>query len=202
MPTYDTNKLTRADKLARSLQDKLEKKCATKDELKDTSALIRSQFEAKISDAIKSEAAERKAADAAIRGEMGSLASAIRSEHLPLHPEPDPAEGWMVNWLFENGWYLGGIKKDCGSHPPVVGENHTSWVVLVLNGMNTGENGNINRNHRVQIAWDLVNSKCYMRRGWMSANTWADSWQELGGLGGQTVATDKERDAMLKEVFN
>ena len=105
---------------------------------------------------------------------------------IPVFPQPNPPEGWQVNWLFNDGWYLGGIKKDCGGHPPVLNDNETSWAILVLNRMDTGAGKNENpprqeHNHRLQIAWDLVNSKCYMRRGWMSANTWADNWDEVGG---------------------
>ncbi len=99
--------------------------------------------------------------------------------YLPVYTTPEPAEGWQTNWLFDDGWYLGGIKKDCGGHPPVIRDNHTSWAVLVLNRMATDAES-LNRNHRLQIAWDLVNSKVYMRRGWMSTNTWADKWDEVG----------------------
>ncbi len=99
--------------------------------------------------------------------------------YLPVYTTPEPAEGWQTNWLFDDGWYLGGIKKDCGGHPPVLKDNHTSWAVLVLNRMATDADS-LNHNHRLQIAWDLVNSKVYMRRGWMNANTWADKWDEVG----------------------
>ena len=102
-----------------------------------------------------------------------------RKSFLPIYPSPDPAEGWQTNWLFDTGWYLGGIKKNCGGHPPVLDENHTSWAILVLNGMATDAES-LNHNHRVQIAFDVVNSKIYMRRGWMSSNTWADGWTDIG----------------------
>ena len=104
---------------------------------------------------------------------------------LPVYPDPDPASGWQTNWLFDDGWYLGGIKADCGGHPPVENDSYTSWAVLVLNGMNTG-NGTSDstvtptHNHRVQIAFDLVNSRIYMRRGWISTNAWADEWSLVG----------------------
>ena len=107
-------------------------------------------------------------------------------DKLDIFTEPDPKEGWQTNWLFETGVYLGGIKKDCGGHPPVVNDNHTSWVIMVFNGMATDADS-LNRNHRVQIAFDVVNSKIYMRRGWMSANTWADAWVEVGA---QTTQSD------------
>ena len=102
-----------------------------------------------------------------------------KKDKLDVFNTPDPAEGWQTNWLFNTGVYLGGIKKDCGGHPPVVNDNHTSWVIMVFNGMATDAQS-LNRNHRVQIAFDVVNSKIYMRRGWMSANTWADAWSEVG----------------------
>lgn len=101
-------------------------------------------------------------------------------DKLPLFPNPEPAEGWQCNWCRDTGIYLGGIKKDCGGHPPVVNDNHTSWVLMVFNGMATDANS-LNHNHRLQIAFDLVNSKIYMRRGWMSSNTFAD-WTEVGGM--------------------
>lgn len=100
-------------------------------------------------------------------------------DKLNVYNTPDPYNGWQTNWLFDTGIYLGGIKKDCGGHPPVINENHTSWVIMVFNGMATDADS-LNRNHRVQIAFDVVNSKIYMRRGWMSSNTWADSWTAVG----------------------
>lgn len=119
-------------------------------------------------------------------------------DHLRVFPTPTPNEGWQVNWLFDQGWYLGGIKKDCGGHPPVINNNHTSWAVLVLNGMNTGENGGINRNHRVQIAFDLVNSRIYMRRGWMSSNTWAGEWTDVAAIDRITDLEQKVADLEKK----
>lgn len=106
---------------------------------------------------------------------------------LPLFPDPDPKEGWQCNWCRETGIYLGGLKMNCGGHPPVLNDNHTSWVLMVFNGMATDAES-LNRNHRLQVAFDLVNSKIYMRRGWMSAGTWAD-WVEVGG-GGLTEIAD------------
>lgn len=96
-------------------------------------------------------------------------------ESFPFYKDPDPVEGWMVNWCRNDGIYLGGFKKYCGGHPPVVNENYTSWVLLVFNGMNMSDG---NRNHRLQIAFDVQNSKVYMRRGWMSTDEWAE-WSEV-----------------------
>lgn len=106
-------------------------------------------------------------------------------DKLNVFNEPEPKEGWQTNWLFDTGIYLGGIKKDCGGHPPVINENHTSWVIMVFNGMATDADS-LNRNHRVQIAFDVVNSKIYMRRGWMSSNTWTDEWTQVGASVAQT----------------
>lgn len=117
---------------------------------------------------------------------------------LPVYPNPDPIEGWMCNWCRDDGIYLGGLKKDCGGHPPVLNDNHTSWVLMVFNGMATDHN-TLNRNHRLQIAFDLVNSKIYMRRGWISSNEWAD-WSEATGKN-EEVKTDvvfvEERDETI-----
>jgi len=119
------------------------------------------------------------------------------SEKLPMYTTPNTDTGWQVNWCRDTGWYLGGLQKDCGGHPPVLNDNHTSWAVLVLNGMAT-DAASLNKNHRVQIAFDVVNSKLYMRRGWMSANTWADTWTEVGG---DNTATNEEVNEMLAGIF-
>lgn len=111
-------------------------------------------------------------------------------ERLPVYPTPDPQEGWQTNWLFNTGWYLGGIKKDCGGHPPVLNDNHTSWAILVLNGMATDAES-LNHNHRVQIAFDVVNSRIYMRRGWMSSNEWAANWDDVGAVKDASITLGK-----------
>ena len=109
---------------------------------------------------------------------------------LPVFSSPNPTDGWQVNWLFDDGWYTGGLKKDCGGHPPVLNENHTSWAILVLNGMATDATS-LNHNHRLQVAYDLVNSKVYMRRGWMSDNSWYDSWTDISQIADGTITKSK-----------
>ncbi len=152
-------------------------------------------FEAKSSD--KKNADGKYSPKSGVDGLMSSTDKAYLSDlintywgtdKLTVFNTPDPVEGWQTNWLFDTGIYLGGIKKDCGGHPPVVNDNHTSWVIMVFNGMATDAQS-LNRNHRIQIAFDVVNSKIYMRRGWMSSKTWANEWSEVGGQ----IAESKER---------
>lgn len=113
-----------------------------------------------------------------IESSISSINSALPSK-MPIYTDNEGVQGnWLVNWLFNDGWYLGGITADCDGHPPILNGNGTSWAILVLNGMNTGDG---NYNHRLQVAFDLVNSKIYMRRGWISARTWADAWTDVAG---------------------
>lgn len=118
---------------------------------------------------------------------------------LPVHPNPDPIEGWMCNWCRDNGIYLGGLKKDCGGHPPVLNDNHTSWALMVFNGMATDADS-LNRNHRLQIAFDLVNSKIYMRRGWISSNEWAD-WSEVGKIADGAVDFNQLSERVINRII-
>lgn len=119
---------------------------------------------------------------------LSNLENILTKERLPVYTcdKSAASPGHLVNWLFDDGWYVGGIKKDCGGHPPVLNENHTSWAVLVLNGMNTNADSP-NFNHRLQIAFDLVNSKIYMRRGWISSNTWADHWTDTAATAEKAI---------------
>lgn len=121
-------------------------------------------------------------------------------EKLTVYSTPNPPEGWQTNLLFNTGWYLGGIKKDCDGHPPVVNGHHTSWAVLVLNGMATDAES-LNHNHRLQLAFDVVNSKIYMRRGWMSENTWADKWDEVGSVADRSI-TENKLTSSLTSLIN
>ncbi len=122
----------------------------------------------------------------------GWLEIGLTNGYMPVYDCRDAnlPNGWQVNWCRDNGIYVGGIQKDCGGHPPVINNNHTSWVVITLNGMSTDADS-LNHNHRLQIAFDLVNSKIYMRRGWMSANTWANNWDEVGKIADGSITTDK-----------
>lgn len=161
-----------------------------------------------VRNAVDSAVAEIPDASASERGLMSSSDKAYltdlisnywNKEKLPMYTTPDPAEGWMVNWLFDTGWYLGGIKKECGGHPPVQSNNYTSWAILVLNGMNTEPEG-INHNHRLQIAFDVVNSRIYMRRGWISENTWADEWTDAGAVTAGSVSFGNLSEALQSEI--
>lgn len=120
---------------------------------------------------------------------LNAANTANNKNSLPVYLyNSDGVQGnWLVNWLFDDGWYLGGITADCGGHPPILNDNGTSWAILVLNGMNTGD---ANYNHRLQVAFDLVNSKIYMRRGWMSADSWADSWTDVSGVTRKNTITE------------
>ncbi len=101
--------------------------------------------------------------------------------------DTDSPDGWMVNWCRDTGVYIGGIKKDCGGHPPVLNNNHTSWVIAVYSGIKT-ENGASDYNHRMQIAYDTVNAIAYIRRGWISTNEWA-GWVKVGKIADGSIVT-------------
>ncbi len=45
-------------------------------------------------------------------------------EKLPMYTTPDPVEGWQCNWLFDTGWYLGGIKIEALKNPTTPGNKH------------------------------------------------------------------------------
>ncbi len=117
----------------------------------------------------------------------------------------------MCNWLREDGVYLGGLKTDCGGHPPYVGGNTTNFIVIVLNNKANDINPN---NHRIQIAFDLSNiGKVYVRKGWVSNNTWGD-WIEFGKIADGTItmamlestlqtkinSMEERIDGLIKEV--
>ncbi len=110
--------------------------------------------------------------------------------HIPVRHCKDSTDanmknGWLVNWCREDGWYIGGLGADCVNHPPYTGGNKVNWLLLVVNGMKGAENEDW-YNLRVQVAFDVKNSIIYMRRGWISGNTWAtdgtDGWTRVGGL--------------------
>lgn len=164
------------------------------------------RVENKLRGEIKTETEERKTADANLSDRIDGITDRLDDlKYLPVFQTPSPPEGWQVNWLFDQAWYLGGMKPDCSDHPPVINGNYTSWVILVLNGMRTEPGGKLI--HRLQIAWDIMNAKCYMRRGWTDSNKWSpDGWAEVGGgaaggTGGAETATAEEVEAMLTEVF-
>lgn len=113
------------------------------------------------------------------------LAVYLKGQYMPVthckdSNNADMNNGWLVNWCRGTGWYIGGFGADCGGHPPYIGGNKTSWALCVIDGIKT-EEGADGYNHRLQIAFDLVNSLVYMRRGWASNNTWAGSWTKVGG---------------------
>ena len=118
---------------------------------------------------------------------------------VPMPVFVNNSEGHMCNWCVDTGIYEGGLKKDCGGHPPVINENHTSWLLMVFNHMATDHNS-LNHNHRLQVAFDLVNSKVYMRRGWMSANTWADEWSEIGAIADGAISKEKLSEEIKTEL--
>ena len=108
--------------------------------------------------------------------------------YIPVYNTPTEVDagwtsGYLVNWCRETGWYLGGFAKNCGGHPPVVNDNHTSWILLVL----IGQVKDGVYPHALQVAFDLSNGLMYMRKGWLDENSavsgWADSWTLGGGAG-------------------
>ncbi len=110
--------------------------------------------------------------------------------HIPVRHCKDSTDanmknGWLVNWCREDGWYIGGLGADCVNHPPYTGGNKVNWLLLVVNGMKGAENEDW-YNLRVQIAFDIKNSLIYMRRGWISGNTWTtdgtDGWTKVGAV--------------------
>lgn len=123
-------------------------------------------------------------------------------------------DAWLVNWCKEDGWYVGGFGPDCGGHPPYTADadgnlNKTSWLLLVMNNFKTAQ-GEDGTNHRVQIAWDLVHGKSYLRRGWIFpepeqgnppnwiADGTTEGWTEINA---PAVATETEVDDMLVAVL-
>lgn len=118
----------------------------------------------------------------------------------PTEVAADWTDGNLVNWCRDTGWYLGGFKKECGGHPPVVNDNHTSWALLVLVG--TVRDGAYP--HALQIAFDLSNCLMYMRKGWLDSNSavsgWAETWTQIGGMseiGEASVTTEKIKDGAI-----
>ncbi len=101
-------------------------------------------------------------------------------EKLQVYTVPDPAEGWLINWCTDNAFYLGGFSPKCGGHPPVINDNSTSRALLNLNGMRMSESDDY-YNHRLQVAFDLVNNLIYMRRGWISSHEFTD-WVKVGDI--------------------
>ncbi|MCD8048527.1 MAG: hypothetical protein LUG52_02810 [Clostridia bacterium] len=108
-------------------------------------------------------------------------------EKLQIYTSPDPEEGWLINWCTDNAIYLGGFKPDCSGHPPILNDNNTSWVLLNLNGMRMSENDEY-YNHRLQLAFDLVNNLIYMRRGWISSHEFTD-WVKVGDISEGSITT-------------
>ncbi|MGM9551518.1 MAG: hypothetical protein ACI3XA_04615 [Clostridia bacterium] len=114
---------------------------------------------------------------------------------LPIFTSPNPAEGWQTDWLFDQGWYLGGIKYSCGGHPPVLNGNYTAWAVLVLENMpfksTAGSDVTADATYRLQIAYDLINSKTYMR---ISETRTSTGW-------GRWIDTSKENEFLIADYM-
>lgn len=133
------------------------------------------------------------------------LAMYLKGQYMPVYhckdsDNADMHNGWLANWCRSNGWYIGGLGPDCGGHPPYVNGNKTSWALCVIDGIKTEEGAN-GYNHRLQIAFDLVNSLVYMRRGWASDNTWAGSWSKVGGIAEGSIE-EAMLAAALRERLN
>lgn len=127
--------------------------------------------------------------------------------YIPVYNSPtevsaDWTSGLLINWCRETGWYLGGFAENCGGHPPVVNNNNTSWILLVLVGaVKTGVFP-----HALQIAFDLANGLMYMRKGWLDGNSavsgWATDWTQVGGMSeieDGSVTEDKLADGAVTE---
>lgn len=121
--------------------------------------------------------------------------------HLPVYLHsteinPDWKDGYLINWVTADGIYMGGIKKDCGGHPPVVNENHTSWAFIVLNGV--AETGVYP--HRLCIAFDISNYRILLRKGWHGGQNWADDWYEVGTIADGTIVESMLSEAVKTKI--
>lgn len=113
------------------------------------------------------------------------LAVYLQGQYMPVHDvkystNKDMEKGWLVNWLRDNGWYLGGIAAGCGGHPPVTAGNEVNWAICVVTGIPTSS-GDSNNDSMLQLAFDIANGLAYMRKGWKSSGSWQANWQPIGG---------------------
>ncbi len=122
---------------------------------------------------------------------LSDLLSHWGKRYIPVYNSPTEVDaswtsGYLINWCRTTGWYLGGFAQNCGGHPPVINNNHTSWILLVLVGK--VKDGAFP--HALQIAFDLSNTLIYMRKGWLDSNSavssWADEWTQIGASVAQT----------------
>jgi hypothetical protein len=113
---------------------------------------------------------------------------------------PAASGGHMVNWCRDTGVYVGGLKSNCGGHPPVLNNNQASWLLMVFNSISTNAT-DTSYNHRMQIAIDLVNSRIYLRRGWISSNEWSE-WVDSALVQDESITESKLSADLKKRITN